>query len=164
MALRRERTDGLPVLAPRGFYSTSGARRRDAGAVACCIAWPGRRSSTSCPCRSCRLTWRCSWCRWRIGRCRPAGTTVGHFMTRACASVVEARGSFSRGFLDAGRWIAHDMFRYTTDRFHSRMTSKFAVPSPNGAPARQPLAFRRLTVEASTSGTLCRRSTCPLPS
>ena len=40
---------------------------------------PGRRSSaTSCPCRSrcCRPThrrWRCSWCRWRIGRYRPAG-------------------------------------------------------------------------------------------
>ena len=29
-------------------------------------------------------------------------TTVGHLLTRACASVVEARGSFARGFLDAG--------------------------------------------------------------
>jgi hypothetical protein len=56
------------------------------------------------------------------------------------------------------------VLRYTTDRFHSRMTSKFAVPSVNEAPARQPLAFRRLAVEASTSGTLCRRSTCPSPS
>jgi hypothetical protein len=34
------------------------------------------------------------------------------------------------------------------------MTSKLAVPSPNSAPARQPLLFRRLAVEASTSGTL----------
>src|SRR5215470_577789 len=49
---------------------------------------------------------------------------------------------------------------YTTDRFHSLMTSKFAAPSPNDAPARQPLVFRKLTVEASTSGTLCRRPTC----
>jgi hypothetical protein len=31
------------------------------------------------------------------------------------------------------------VLRYTTERFHSRMTSKFAVPSPNGAPVRQPL-------------------------
>src|SRR5215471_18446773 len=53
------------------------------------------------------------------------------------------------------------VLRYTTDRFHSRMTSKFAVPSPNGAPALQPLVFRRLAVEASTSGTLRQRSTCP---
>src|SRR6266566_326021 len=28
-------------------------------------------------------------------------------------------------------------FGTTTDRFHSLMRSKFAVPSPNGAPARQ---------------------------
>src|SRR5262249_2697515 len=56
------------------------------------------------------------------------------------------------------------VLRYTTDRFHSRMTSKFAVPSPTGAPGSQPLLFRRLAVEASTSGTLRRRSTRPSPS
>jgi hypothetical protein len=38
------------------------------------------------------------------------------------------------------------------------------VPSPNGAPAPQPLTFNKLAVEASTSGTLWRRSTWPLPS
>jgi len=27
------------------------------------------------------------------------------------------------------------VLRYSTDRFHSLMTAKFAVPSPNGAPA-----------------------------
>jgi hypothetical protein len=36
--------------------------------------------------------------------------------------------------------------RYTTDPFHSLMTSKFVVPSPNGAPARQPFVFRSLAV------------------
>src|SRR5262249_41208671 len=53
------------------------------------------------------------------------------------------------------------VLRYTTDRFHSRMTSKFAIPSPNCTPACQPLVFRRLAVEASSSGTLRRRSTGP---
>src|SRR5712671_7279200 len=49
------------------------------------------------------------------------------------------------------------VLRYTTDRFHSLMTSKFAVPSPNGAPARQPLVFRRLAVEANWSGRAAAR-------
>src|SRR5262245_61214962 len=56
------------------------------------------------------------------------------------------------------------VLRYTTARFHSRITSKFGVPSPNGAPARQPLVLSRLAVEASTSGTLWRKSIWPLPS
>ena len=56
------------------------------------------------------------------------------------------------------------VLRYTTDLFHSRITSKFAVPSPNGAPGCQPFILSRLAVEASTSGTLWRRSTWPLPS
>src|SRR5262249_38679407 len=45
--------------------------------------------------------------------------------------------------------------------FYSLMTSKIAVPSPNDASARQPLVFRRLAAEASISGSLYRRSTCP---
>src|SRR5215470_3216829 len=71
-------------------------------------------------------------------------------------SIEDARQGPARGSAKSTR-----VLRYTTDRFHSLMTSKFAVPSPNGAPARQPLVFRRLAIEASTSGTLCRRSTCP---
>ena len=80
------------------------------------ISWnqrpaPGRRSSaTSCPCRSCRPThrrWRCSWCRWRIGRCRPAGTTVGHLMTaparRSWRRAAPSRAAFHLQFLPTQR-------------------------------------------------------------
>src|SRR5262249_16322538 len=54
--------------------------------------------------------------------------------------------------------------RSTTARFPPRIPSKFAVPSANGAPACQPFTLSRFAVEASTSGTLWRRSTWPLPS
>src|SRR4029078_5634381 len=50
------------------------------------------------------------------------------------------------------------VLRWDSERFHSRITWKFSVPSPNGAPAFQPLTFSRLAVEASTSRTLCRKS------